>query len=308
MNNLRNLRITIFGGTGFLGRHLIKYLCNQECIIQVPTRSPAKGYFLQPLGDVGQINLIKFDLSDNKKLRNLVENSDIIINLVGILYEKKRNDFHEVHYNFVKKLVDNIKIYKKKFIQISALGVNKSKNSLYSKSKNQADIYIENNLEKFLIIRPSLIFGPEDNFFNKFAQMSLISPFLPLVAGGTTKFQPVYVEDVSKGIITILKKDIKNKIFEFGGPDILSFKELLQILLASLNRKRLLIYIPKGVAVLLAKFFQLLPNPLLTEDQIKLLENDNVVLNTNYTFKYLGISPVSLKLIIPDYLKRFKKY
>ncbi|MCH2540833.1 MAG: complex I NDUFA9 subunit family protein [Alphaproteobacteria bacterium] len=308
MNNLRNLKITIFGGTGFLGRHLIKYLCNHECIIQVPTRSPAKGYFLQPLGDVGQINLIKFDLSDNKKLKNLVENSDIIINLVGILYEKKRNDFIEVHYNFVKKLVDHIKIYKKKFVQVSALGVNKSKDSLYSKSKNQADIYIEKNLEKFLIIRPSLIFGPEDNFFNKFAQMSLISPFLPLIAGGTTKFQPVYVEDVSKGIVTILKKDIKNKIFEFGGPDIFSFKELLQILLESLNRKRLLIYIPKRGAVLLAKFFQLLPNPLLTEDQIKLLENDNIVLDTNYTFKYLDISPVSLKLIIPDYLKRFKKY
>ena len=108
--------------------------------------------------------------------------------------------------------------------------------------------------------------------------------------------------------MVILKKDIKNKIFEFGGPDIFSFKELLQILLVTLNRKRLLMYIPKRVAVLLAKFFQLLPNPLLTEDQIKLLANDNVVLNTNYTFKYLGISPVSLKLIIPDYLKRFKKY
>ena len=308
MNNLRNLKITIFGGTGFLGRHLIKYLCNHECIIQVPTRSPAKGYFLQPLGDVGQINLIKFDLSDNKKLKNLVENSDIIINLVGILYEKKRNDFIEVHYNFVKKLVDNIKIYKKKFVQVSALGVNKSKDSLYSKSKNQADIYIKKNLEKFLIIRPSLIFGPEDNFFNKFAQMSLISPFLPLIAGGTTKFQPVYVEDVCKGIIKILKKNIKNKIFEFGGPDIFSFKELLQILLKIINRKRILIYIPRKIAILMAKFFQVLPNPLLTEDQIKLLDNDNIVLNTNYTFRYLDINPVSLELILPEYLKRFKKY
>ncbi len=308
MNNLRNLKVTVFGGTGFVGRHLIKYLCNCECIIKVPTRNPAKGYFLQPLGDVGQINLIKFDLSDNKKLRNLVENSDIIINLVGILYNKKRNDFVEVHYNFVKRLVDNIKLHKKKFVQVSALGVNKSKDSLYSKSKYQADIYIEKNLQKFSIIRPSLIFGPEDNFFNKFAKMTLISPFLPLIAGGKTKFQPVYVEDVSKGIMEILKKDITKKIFEFGGPDIFSFKELLQILLEVLNRKRLFIYIPKKVAFLLAKFFQLLPNPLLTEDQIKLLENDNISLNANYTFKYLGISPVSLKLIIPDYLKRFKKY
>jgi len=308
MNHLRNLRVTVFGGTGFVGRHLIKYLCNHECIIRVPTRNPIKGYFLQPLGDVGQINLIKFDLSDNKKLKNLIEDSDIIINLIGVLFEKKRNDFVEVHYNFVKRLVDNIKLNKKNFIQVSALGVNKCKNSLYSKSKYNADKYIQKNLEKFSIIRPGLIFGSEDNFFIKFAKMSLFSPFLPLIMGGKTKFQPVYVEDVCKGIMEILKKNITNKIFEFGGQDIFSFKELLQILLKTINRKRILIYIPKKIAILMAKFFQVLPNPLLTEDQIKLLENNNIVLDTNYTFKYLGINPVSLELILPDCLKRFKKY
>ena len=126
--------------------------------------------------------------------------------------------------------------------------------------------------------------------------------------GGKTKFQPVYVEDVCKGIIKILQKDITNKIFEFGGPDIFTFKELLQILLKTINRKKFLIYIPKTMAVLMAKFFQVLPNPLLTEDQIQLLKNNNIVLNDNYTFKYLGINPVSLELILPDYLKRFKKY
>ena len=308
MNHLRNLRITVFGGTGFVGRHLIKHLCNQECIIKVPTRNPAKGYFLQPLGDVGQINLIKFNLLDNNKLKNLIEDSDIIVNLVGILFEKKRNDFVEVHFNFVKRLVDNIKLYKKKFIQVSALGVNKSKNSLYSRSKFDADQYIKKNLENFSIIRPGLIFGPEDNFFNKFAQMSLFSPFLPLIMGGRSKFQPVYVEDICKGIIEILKKDLKNKIFEFGGPDIFSFKELLQILLKIINRKKILIYIPRIMAILIAKFFQIFPNPLLTEDQIKLLAIDNVVLDNNYSFKYLNINPVSLKLILPEYLKRFKKY
>lgn len=308
MNSLRNLKITIFGGTGFLGRHLIKYLCDQECVIKVPTRSPAKGYFLQPLGDVGQINLIKFGLSNNKELKDLIKDSDIIINLIGVLFEKKKNDFIEVHYNFVKRLVDNIKINKKKFIQISALGINKYKSSLYSESKFNADKYIQKKLENFSIIRPSLIFGSEDNFFNKFAKISLFSPFLPLIMGGKTKFQPVYVEDVCKGIIEILKKNISNKIFEFGGPDIFSFKELLQILLKIINRKRLLINIPKNIAILMAKFFQIFPNPLLTEDQIKLLENNNIVLNTNYTFKYLNINPISLELILPDYLKRFKKY
>ena len=308
MDYLRNLKVTVFGGTGFLGRHLIKYLCDNDFIIKVPTRNLAKGYFLQPLGDVGQINLIKFGLSNNKGLKDLIKDSDIIINLIGVLFEKKKNDFIEVHYNFVKRLVDNIKINKKKFIQISALGINKYKSSLYSESKFNADKYIQKNLENFSIIRPSLIFGPEDNFFNKFAKISLFSPFLPLIMGGKTKFQPVYVEDVCKGIIEILKKNISNKIFEFGGPDIFSFKELLQILLKINNRKRLLINIPKNIAILMAKFFQIFPNPLLTEDQIKLLENNNIVLNANYTFKYLNINPISLELILPDYLKRFKKY
>ena len=308
MDYLRNLKVTVFGGTGFLGRHLIKYLCDNDFIVKVPTRNPAKGYFLQPLGDVGQINLIKFDISDNEKLKNLIEDSDIVINLIGILYEKKRNDFFKVHYDFVKRIVNNIKLNKKTFIQVSALGVNKFENSLYSKSKFDADKYIEKNLKRFSIIRPGLIFGSEDNFFNKFAKMSLFSPLLPLIMGGKTKFQPVYVEDVCKGIIKILKKNIKNKIFEFGGPDIFSFKELLQILLKTINRKRVLIYIPRKIAILMAKFFQVLPNPLLTEDQIKLLDNDSIVLNTNYTFKYLDINPVSLELILPEYLKRFKKY
>ena len=308
MNDLRNLRVTVFGGTGFVGRHLIKHLCNQECIVKVPTRNTAKGYFLQPLGDVGQINLIKFDLSDNRKLKNLIKDSDIVINLIGILFEKKRNDFINLHYNFVKRLVDNINLNKKHFIQISALGVNRYKDSLYSRSKFNAEEYIQKNSKKFSIIRPGLIFGPEDNFFCKFAKMSLFSPFLPLIMGGETKFQPVYVEDVCKGIMKILKKNITNQIFEFGGPDIFTFKELLQILLKTINRKKLLIYIPKIVAIIMAKFFQILPNPLLTEDQIKLLENNNIILNTDYTFKYLDINPVSLELILPDYLKRFKKY
>jgi len=308
MNDLRNLRVTVFGGTGFVGRHLIKHLCNQECIVKVPTRNTAKGYFLQPLGDVGQINLIKFDLSDNRKLKNLIKDSDIVINLIGILFEKKRNDFINLHYNFVKRLVDNINLNKKHFIQISALGVNRYKDSLYSRSKFNAEEYIQKNSKKFSIVRPGLIFGPEDNFFCKFAKMSLFSPFLPLIMGGETKFQPVYVEDVCKGIMKILKKNITNQIFEFGGPDIFTFKELLQILLKTINRKKLLIYIPKIVAIIMAKFFQILPNPLLTEDQIKLLENNNIILNTDYTFKYLDINPVSLELILPDYLKRFKKY
>ena len=138
--------------------------------------------------------------------------------------------------------------------------------------------------------------------------MTLLSPFLPLIMGGKTKFQPVYVEDVCKGIIKIIRLNNFNLIYEFGGPDIYSFKQLMNILLKSINRKRILLYTPKKIAILMAKFFQILPNPLITEDQIKLLNYDNIVLNNHLTFKKLKINPTSLELIIPNYLKRFKKY
>ncbi len=307
MNQFRNLKVTLFGGTGFLGRYLIKHLCNNECIITVPTRNPAKAYFLQPLGDVGQIKLIKYDLSDDKTLKHIIEDSDVIINLVGILFENKKNDFNEIHYNFVKKLINNMKA-NKKIIHLSALGVDRCKDSLYAISKFNAEKYIQKKSKNFLIIRPSLIFGPEDNFFNRFAKMILLSPFLPLIMGGKTKFQPVYVEDVCKGIIKIIRLNNFNLIYEFGGPDIYSFKQLMNILLKSINRKRILLYTPKKIAILMAKFFQILPNPLITEDQIKLLNYDNIVLNNHLTFKELKINPTSLELIIPNYLKRFKKY
>lgn len=308
MNQLTNLKITIFGGTGFLGRHLIKHLCNDDCIIKVPTRNPAKAYFLQPSGDVGQISAVKFNLSDHKQIKNLIDDADIIINLIGILFEKKKNEFEEVHFNFVKKLVDSIDGNKKIFLNLSSLGVDKCKNSLYASSKLKAENYIQKKNKKYSIIRPSLIFGPEDDFFNKFAQMSLFSPFLPLVMGGNTKFQPVYVDDVCKGIVEILKKNKLNKIYEFGGPNIYSFKELMLILLDTINRKRLFFYIPKKIAIFMSKFFELFPKPLLTQDQIKLLEVNNIVLNANNDLKSLKINPTSLEMVLPDYLKRFKKY
>ena len=158
------------------------------------------------------------------------------------------------------------------------------------------------------IIRPSIIFGTEDNFFNLFAKMSLFSPILPLILGGKTKFQPVYVEDVCSGIVEIMKKDnIKKNIYEFGGPDVYSFKELLQILLKVINRKRFLLYIPKFIAIPMAKILGLFPYPLLTVDQLKLLEKDNVVSKKYLTLKDLNIKPVSLEIVIEDYLKRFTK-
>mgnify|MGYP001027038949 CR=1 FL=1 len=309
MVNLQNLTITIFGGTGFVGRHLVKELCNEDCRLQIPTRDPAKSYFLQPLGDVGQIIPIKCDFSKKDDVRKVIDNADIIINLIGILYEKKKTNFENVHLNIVKKIVDICNSYgNKKIIHFSAIGSKENTNSLYAQTKYQAEQYISENFKSFSVIKPSIIFGPEDNFFNFFAKMALFSPILPLIMGGKTKFQPVYVVDVCKGVIKILKQDtIKQQIYEFGGPEIYTFQELMKILLKIINRKRFLLYIPKTVAVFLATILEFFSIPLLTKDQIKLLEKDNIVSNKDLNLKDLNVNPVSLELIGSDYLKRFVK-
>ena len=166
MVNLQNLTITIFGGTGFVGRHLVKELCNEDCRLQIPTRDPAKTYFLQPLGDVGQIIPIKCDFSKKDDVRKVIDNADIIINLIGILYEKKKGDFENVHLNIVKKIVNICNSYgNKKIIHFSAIGSKENTNSLYAQTKYQAEQYISENFKSFSIIKPSIIFGPEDNFF-----------------------------------------------------------------------------------------------------------------------------------------------
>ena len=309
MAKLNNLTITVFGGTGFLGRHLVKYLCETECLVQIPTRNVAKSYFLQTSGDVGQITSIPCNFSNSQDINKVIKNSDIVINLIGILNEKRKGEFDYVHFDIVKKIIDSCNLLKvKKLIHLSAIGSEENKNSLYAQSKLKAERYILKNLKNSYIIRPSIIFGPEDNFFNLFAKMSLFSPILPLIMGGKTKFQPVYVEDVCSGIVEIIKKDnIKKYIYEFGGPDVYSFKELLQIILKVINRKRFLLYIPKFIAIPMAKILSLLPYPLLTPDQLKLLEKDNVVSKKHLTFKDLNIKPVSLEIVIEDYLKRFTK-
>ena len=258
---------------------------------------------------VGQIVPIKCDFSKKEDIRNAIENADVVINLIGILYEKKKGDFVNVHLNILKKIVDVCNIYKnKKIIHFSAIGSKENTKSIYAQTKYQGEKYISENFKNFSVIKPSLIFGPEDNFFNLFARMSLVSPFLPLIMGGKTKFQPVYVVDVCRGIIKILKQDtFRGKIYELGGPEIYSFKELMQILLKIINRRRFLLYIPETIAFFLAAILEFFSIPILTRDQIKLLKKDNIVSNINSNFKDLEINPVSLELVVNDYLKRFIK-
>ena len=300
---------TIFGASGFIGRHLIRSLTEKDFRIIAATRSPYLYGYLKPLGNPGQIDLEKVNLFEEENLRTLIKNSDVVINLVGILYENKKQKFEDIHVKFpalLTKLCNEQNI--KKLVHISALGINETANSQYMQSKLKGEKNILNNFNRSVILRPSIIFGPEDKFFNQFAALAEFFPALPLIGGGLTYFQPIYVGDVVKSIVTILEKEEINKnIYELGGPQTFTFKELMEILLKQIKKKRFLVPIPFSFAKFLAKILQLLPKPMLTTDQVEMLKFDNVVTNNYPALKDLKINPKSIDSILPSYIWRFRK-
>ncbi len=300
---------TIFGASGFIGRHLLRSLAEKDFRIVVATRSPYLNGHLKPLGNPGQIDLEKVNIYDEDNLRNLIKNSNLVINLIGILNQNSKQKFTNIHEKFpslLSKICNEFNV--EKFLHISALGVSHKINSKYMKSKLKGEEKIFENFRNSIILRPSIVFGPEDKFFNQFAFLSQFLPFLPLFGGGETKFQPVYVGDVVKSINAILdKEEIKANIYEIVGPEVYSFRELLEILLKTINRKRFFINVPFSVAKLQAFFMQLLPNPLLTPDQVEILKYDNVATGANPTLFDLDISPLTIESVLPDYIYRFRK-
>ena len=301
--------VCIFGASGFIGRHLIRRLTKKDFRIVAATRSPYLHGYLKPLGNPGQIDLEKVNLFDEERLRILVKSSDVVINLVGILYETKKQKFEDIHAKFpdlLSKLCSELNI--KKLVHISALGINETVSSQYMQSKLKGEKNIINNFNRSVILRPSVIFGPEDKFFNQFASIAEFFPVLPLIGGGLTYFQPIYVGDIAKSIMAVLEKEeINNNIFELGGPQIFTFKELMKILLKEINKKRFLVPIPFLFAKFQAKILQLLPKPLLTTDQVEMLKYDNIVTNKYPTLKDLKINPKTIESVLPNYIWRFRK-
>ena len=300
---------TIFGATGFIGRHLIRRLTEKDFRIIVATRSPYLHGYLKPLGDPGQIDLERVNLFDEKTLKVLLKNSNVVVNLVGILYETRKQKFENIHSKFpelLSKLCNEHGI--EKFIHLSALGINEDVKSMYMRTKLQGEKNILNNFDNSIILRPSIVFGPEDNFFNQFASLSQFLPFLPMIGGGQTKFQPIYVGDVAKAIATILEtEEIDNKIYELGGAEIFTFQQLMNILLKEIQKRRFLIPIPFSIAKFMARILQLFPKPLITTDQIEMLKEDNVVSNNYGTLRDLNIEPTTIESILPHYIYRFRK-
>ncbi len=301
--------IAIFGAGGFIGKHLIRNLTKLDYRIKIATRSPYLKGYLKPLGNPGQIELFKTNIFNEEDVKKVLKNSDLVINLVGILYETRKQKFSHVHSQFpylLSNLCNEMGI--KNLVHISALGVKEKHSSLYMKSKLEGEKNIQDTFKPSVILRPSVVFGPEDKFFNTFASLAQFSPVLPLVGGGKTKFAPIYVGDVAKAIVKALElNNSEPKIYELGGPENYSFKELMEILLTEIKKKRFLIPIPFGFAKFQSYFLQMLPNPLLTPDQVELLKHHNIVSGDHPTLKDLGITGTPIQSILSKYIYRFRE-
>ena len=300
--------IAIFGAGGFLGKHLMRQLTKLDYRVKVATRNPYLKGYLKPLGNPGQIELFKTNIFNPEDIKQVLKNCDLAINLVGILYETRKQKFNQVHVKF-PYLLSNLcnEIGVKNLVHISALGVREGHISKYMQSKLEGEKNIQKVFKPSVILRPSLVFGPEDKFFNVFASIAQFSPALPLIGGGKTKFSPIYVGDVAKAIVKTLKlENSKPKIYELGGPKNYSFKELMEILLEEIKKKRFLIPIPFSVAKLQSYFLQMMPNPLLTSDQVDMLKYNNIVSGEYPTLEDLGIRGKTIQSILPKYIYRFR--
>ena len=306
--------VTVFGGSGFLGRYVVRQLASQGFFVRVIVRNPNEALFLRVYGKVGQIQLIGGDIKEEKKIHEYVKGSSCVINCVATFFETRSQSFNVLHVNAAENLA---KVAKKEgvnqFIHISSLGASSESSSQLLRSKGAGEEAVLECFPNSNIIRPSLIFGTEDTFFNRFAKLSSISPLIPVV-GPDTKFQPVYVDDVARVISLLVETDQKKRYLDLGGDEIYTFKELIGMLLAEIKRKRLILKIPFSLAKIMAAtndFFRLILGDLvpafLTLAQVKSLEKDNLVSRKSDKFSDFGIVPKKLKLVLPTIVGRFNK-
>ena len=301
--------ITIFGGAGFIGRYAVRDLAKLGYTIRVPTRNPAAVGYLRTAGVVGQVNPMLANLHHEGQLRAAVKGADIVVNLIGALTESSARKFSFVIGTSAGKLAQlAAEAGASRFIQISAIGADENSKSEYARAKGLGERLVRENFPGATILRPSLVFGPEDQFFNRFAHLARFTPALPLIGGGKTKFQPVYVGDIAAAIAScVADEQTAGKTYELAGPEILSFRQLMEKMLLEIRRKRMLVTLPFAIARLQAKFLELVPGKPLTQDQVELLKHDVVANPALPGLAALGIDPAALDQIIPTYLERFRK-
>ena len=303
--------VTVFGGSGFLGRHVVRALARRGYRIRVAVRNPNTAHHLQPLGNVGQIQAVQANVRVRWSVDRAVQGADYVINLVGILFEGGRQTFDAVQDFGARAVAEAARAAGASLVHVSAIGADANSKVAYARTKARGEKAVLETVPNAVIIRPSIIFGPEDGFFNRFAKIAKMSPVLPLIGGGETKFQPVYVGDVAEVIARAVDGELQGgKIYELGGPETVTFKECMEKLLEVTNRKRALISLPWSLAKLQGRILGLLPNPLLTADQVELLRHDNVVSaeaeRENRTFAALGIRPQAMDAILPGYLWQYR--
>ena len=304
--------ITIFGGSGFVGRHVVRALAKRLYRIRVAVRRPDLAGHLQPLGRVGQIHAVQANVRYPASIEAAVRDADAVINLVGVLFERGAQRFAAVHAAGAAGIAQAAAARGAPMIHMSANGADTNSSSVYARTKAEGEQAVLAAAPSATIFRPSIQFGPEDDFFNRFAAMARLSPALPLVGGGMTRFQPAFVGDVATAVADAVDGKTKSgTIYELGGPEVFTFKELMEFVLSTTERKRLLVPIPFAVAKLQAMVLQFLPKPLLTPDQVELLKYDNVVSDIaqreGRTLEGLGIDPTTIATVVPSYLWRFRK-
>ena len=299
--------VTVFGGSGFIGRYVVERLADLGAVVRVPTRSPAQALFLKPLGAIGQIVLEPWNPTATGEAERLLAGSDQAVSLIGVLFEGRKGEFDRLQARLPGEIAEAAaRRGLERVVHVSAIGARAGSPVAYARTKAEGEAAVRASFPAATILRPSVVFGPEDGFFNRFARMSQLLPILPLIGGGRTRFQPVYVGDVAEAVTAGLTRgDFAGRTFELGGPAVYTFKELLAYLLEVTGRRRILFNLPFAIARLQASLLEFLPVPPLTRGQVDLLRYDNVVAPDAPGLADLGIAPTPLEVIVPQYLRAY---
>lgn len=302
--------VTVFGGSGFLGRHVVRALARRGYRVRVAVRNPNLAGHVLPAGNVGQVQAIQANLRMRWSVDRAVQGADHVVNLVGILFESGKQRFDAVQDAGARAVAEAARAAGATLTHVSAIGADAGSQIAYARTKARGEQAVLETVEDAVILRPSIIFGPEDGFFNRFAAIARLSPFLPLIGGGETRFQPVYVADVAEAVARAVDGNVAPGIYELGGPETLTFRQCLEKLLGVIERKRALVTMPWWAAKLQGRILGLLPNPLLTADQVEMLRHDNVVsdaaVQEKRAFDALGITPQPMDAILPTYLWQYR--
>lgn len=306
--------VTVFGGSGFIGRHLVKRLAAAGDRVCVAVRDVEGARFLKPMGDVGQVVPVFANIRDDESVKAAVQGADAVVFSVGVLFSRGRQTFDAIHVEGAERVAKAAaEAGTQRLVHVSALGASAESASAYARTKAEGEARVRAAFPNAAVVRPGVVFGAEDQFFNRFAALARILPALPIFGhgifdAGTNRMQPVYVGDVAEAVVRILDgADTEGKTYELGGPRIYTYKEIMEFILHETGRQRLLLPAPFWAARIKAAFLELLPTPPLTRDQLTLLETDNVVDESSPGFSDLGVTPHSVEAIVPGYLQRYRR-